>query len=54
MGRILSFRARISRHGSVKNKPRYAILIPMELSEKIKKEGWIGREIEVIIIEPDA
>jgi len=54
MTRILSFRARISKHGSVKGKPRYAILIPMELSEKLEKGRWIGREVEVIVIEPDA
>ena len=54
MARLLSFRARISRHGSVKGKPRYAVLIPMGLSEKLEKEKWIGREVEVIIIESDA
>ncbi len=53
MGRILSFRARISRHGSVKGKSRYAILVPMELGEKLEREKWIGREVEVIVIEPD-
>mgnify|MGYP000288812508 CR=1 FL=1 len=54
MARILSFRASISRHGSVKGKPRYAILVPMELSERIEKGGWIGKEVEVIVVEPDA
>jgi len=54
MARIMSFRARITRHGTVRGRPRYAILIPMELSEKVEKEGWIHREVEVVIIEPDA
>jgi len=54
MAKFLCFRARISRHGSVKGRPRYAILIPMELSEKLEKERWIGREVEVIVIETDA
>ncbi len=54
MARMLCFRASISRHGSVKGRTRYAILIPMELSERIEKENWIGKQVEVIVIEPDA
>lgn len=54
MARMLCFRASISRHGSVKGRPRYAILIPMEISERIEKENWIAKQVEVIIIEPDA
>jgi len=54
LARMLCFRASISRHGSVKGRTRYAILIPMELSERIEKENWIGKQVEVIVIEPDA
>ncbi len=38
----------------MKGRSRYAILIPMELSERIEKESWVGKQIEVIIIEPDS
>jgi len=54
MAKIMVFRARITKHGAVRGRPRYAILIPMELSEKVEKEGWVHREVEVIIVEPDA
>ena len=53
VARILSFRAKISRHGSVKGRSRYAILVPMELSGKLERESWVGREVMVIIVEPD-
>jgi len=54
MARVMSFRARVTRHGTVRGRSRYAILIPMELGEKVEKEGWVHREVEVLIVEPDA
>mgnify|MGYP000660352291 CR=1 FL=1 len=54
MARILSFRGKIAKHGTARGKRRYAIMVPLELSEKLEKEDWVGREVEVIVIEPDA